>query len=123
MAEICRLAGLPNVCLTYLNRQEVQEAIGNHHLKEIKEEMGPLSKLANIPNTDTRAMQGYMKQKSLKNSRMEFLWETNMNDTRMNMKGKYQKDKYEYPHCFEGSQPGGSLETSEHLMSCSIYAD
>ena len=124
VAEICRLAGLPNVCLTYLNRQEVQEAIINHHLKEIKEEMVPLSKLAKIRNTDTRAMQGYMKQKSLENSRMEFLWETNMIDTRMNMKGKYHKDKYECPHCFEGSQPGGgSLETSEHLLSCSMYAD
>ena len=65
-----------------------------------------------------------MKQKSLENSRMEFLWETNMIDTRMNMKGKYQKDNNECPHCFEGSLPvGGSLETSEHLLSCSMYAD
>ena len=39
------------------------------------------------------------------------------------MKGKYEKDKYECPHCPEGSQPGGSLETSEHLMECSVYAD
>ena len=86
--------------------------------------MVPLSKLAKIRNTDTRTMQGYMKQKSLENSRMEFLWETNMIDTRMNMKGKYHKDKYECLHCFEGSQPGGgSSETSEHLLSCSMYAD
>ena len=46
-----------------------------------------------------------------------------MIETWMNMKGKYQKDKYECPHCVEGSQPGGSLETSDHLMSCSMYAD
>ena len=40
------------------------------------------------------------------------------------MKGKYRKDEYECPHCFEGSQPGGSsLETSDHLMVCSAYSD
>ena len=80
--------------------------------------MEPLSKLRYIRNTDTRRMQEYMKQKSLENSRIEFVWETNMIDTRMNMKGRYQKDKYQCPHCQEGS-----LETSEHLMICRMYAD
>ena len=47
-----------------------------------------------------------------------------MLDTRMNMKGKYERDKYECPHCYEGSQPGGSsLETFDHLMVCSAYLD
>ena len=39
------------------------------------------------------------------------------------MKGRYEKDKYECPHCYEGSQPGASLETSDHLMVCSAYWD
>ena len=90
---------------------------------EIKKEMEPLKKLDKIKMTDTRKMQNYMMQKSLENSRTEFKWETNMIDTRMNMKGKYEKDKYQCPHCFEGSQPGGRLETSDHLLSCSAYAD
>ena len=64
-----------------------------------------------------------MKQKSLSSSRIEFLWQTNMIDTRMNMKGKYKKDKYQCPHCYEGIQPGGSLETSDHLMVCGAYRD
>ena len=68
-------------------------------------------------------MQVYMKQKSLEDSRLEFLWETNMLETRCNMKGKYQKDKYQRPHCWEGCQPGGSLETSSHLLVCTAYAD
>ena len=46
-----------------------------------------------------------------------------MIDTRCNMKGKYKKDQYQCPQCFEGSQPGGSLETSDHLMVCAAYAD
>ena len=67
-------------------------------------------------------MQEYMKQKSLENSRLEFIWETNMIDTRMNMKGRYKKNQYECPHCHEGRQ-SGVLETSEHLLVCSSYAD
>ena len=95
----------------------------NHHLIEIRKEMEPLSKMENIKKTDTRKMQQYMKQKSLENSRLEFLWETDMIETRCNMKGMYKKDKYECPHCWEGSQPGGSLETSSHLLICTAYAD
>ena len=36
-------------------------------------------------------MQEYMKQKSLENSRLEFLLETNMIETRMNMKGNIRR--------------------------------
>ena len=121
--EICQLAGLSNVCHQFLGRKEVEEAMVNHHLKEIRKEMEPLSKMTKIKVTDTRQMQPYMKQKSLQNSRTEFLWETNMLDTRMNMKGKYKKDEYQCPHCLEGRQPGGSLETSDHLLVCSAYTD
>ena len=71
-----------------------------------------------IKNKDIRYMQEYMQQKSLKNSRTEFLWETHMMDTRCNMKGKYEKGKYQCPHCTEGS-----LETSGHLLVCPAYAD
>jgi hypothetical protein len=65
-----------------IGRKEVEEAMINHHLKEIKEEMEPLSKLEEIKKTDARKMQDYMSQKSLENSRIEFLWETNMLETR-----------------------------------------
>ena len=137
MAEICLRAGLPNVCKQYVKREAVVAAMESHHLMEIKKEMEPLKKLAKIKLMDTRRMQSYMKQKSLENSRTEFKWETNMIDTRINMKGKYEKDKYECPHCFVGShpggrtitsdhlssQPGGRLETSDHLLVCSAYAD
>ena len=60
--------------------------------------MKPLRKIEEIKKTDTRKMQVYMKQKSLLNSRLEFLWETNMIETRCNMKGKYPKDEYQCPH-------------------------
>ena len=123
VAHICLLAGLPNACLQYIPREEVVAAIQFHHMKCVKEEMEPLKKMAKLKMEDTRHIQKYMKQKSLANSRMEFKWLTHMIDTRINMKGKYEKDKYECPHCYEGSQPGGSLENSDHLMVCQAYQD
>ena len=102
--EICQLAGLPDACIHPLGRKEIEEAVVLHHLKEIREEMKPLSKMDKIRNQDTRQMQSYMKQKSLENSRLEFIWETNMIDTRCNMKGKYKKDQYQCPHCWAASQ-------------------
>ena len=94
-----------------------------HHMKEVKEEMEPLSKMAVLKLKDSRKMQPYMRQKSLANSRMEFVWQTNMIDTRMNMKGRYPKDEYQCPHCPEGRQAGGCLETSDHLLVCGAYRD
>ena len=110
VAEICQRVGLPNLCETDVNREKMEEAVVNHHLLEIKKEMEPLSKLSKIRNQYTRVMQSYMKEKSLENSRMEFIWETNMIDTRMNMKGRYGKDKYQCPHRIEGSQPGETFK-------------
>jgi hypothetical protein len=106
------------VVTAYLYRSALLAA---SHLMEIKKEMEPLKKLVKIKLKDTRRMQKYMVQKSLENRRTEFKWETNMIDTRMNMKGKYEKDKYQCPHCVEGTQPGGSLEISDHLMICTAY--
>ena len=92
-------------------------------MKEVKEQMEPLTKMELLKRQDTRKMKPYMKQKSLDNSRIEFKWQTHMIDTRMNMKGRYTKDKYECPHCPEGRQPGGCLETSDHLLVCRAYQD
>ena len=64
--------------------------------------MEPLSKMSVLKLRDTRRMQPYMNQKSIANSRLEFLWQTHMIETRMNMKGKYPKDKYQCPHCPDG---------------------
>ena len=46
-----------------------------------------------------------------------------MIDTRTTMKARYEKDKYNCPHCREGREEG-ALETPEHLLStCGAYSD
>ena len=48
VVEICLQTGLQNACLQYVGRKEVEEAMINHHLVEIREEMKPLSKTEEI---------------------------------------------------------------------------
>ena len=64
-----------------------------------------------------------MFEKSLEQSRLEFIWQTQMLDTRTTMKGKYQKNNYTCPHCVEGREQG-VLESPVHLLEdCSAYSD
>ena len=92
-------------------------------MKCAKEKMEPLEKCRVIRNEDCRFVKSYMFEKSLEQSRLEFLWQTQMIDTRTTMKGKYQKNKYSCPHCVEGREQG-VLDTPVHLLEdCSAYSD
>ena len=73
-------------------------------------------------NEDCREMRKYMTHKSLEYAQIEFLWQTNMIDTHMPMKGKYPEGKYSCPHCREGRETG-VVESPAHLMVCMAYAD
>ena len=119
--ELCNGMGLADATKKYLTRLETKEALEFHHLQVLKQEMEGKSKCDNIRNIDLRKMQEFMKEKSLENSRLEVLWLTNMVDTRMTMKGKYE-EPYTCPHCSDGLQTG-ALESPLHLMSCKAYED
>ena len=120
---ICKTVGFADVTKKYLNRQEVKEYIEYYDMKLAKNDMAPLEKCTAIRNRDFRSVQPYMYEKSLELSRLEFLWETRMIDTRTNMKGKYDKDKYSCPHCRQGREHG-VLESSDNFLSeCAAYAD
>ena len=73
-------------------------------------------------NKDFRKMQPYMLSKSLEHSKVEFLWQTDMLDTRTTMKAKYLKNQYSCPHCSEGRSVG-ILESSSYLLICRAYED
>ena len=120
---ICQAVGLKDVTTKYIPREKVKEYMMYYDMKCAKEKMEPLEKCSLIRNQDFRFVQPYMYEKSLEQSRLEFIWQTQMLDTRTTMKGKYQKDKYSCPHCMEGREQG-VLETPDHLLSgCSAYSD
>ena len=61
-----------------------------------------------------------MFEKSLEQSRLEFLWQTQMIDTRTTMKGKYKH--FSCLHCREGINEG-VLESPHHLIQCEAYRE
>ena len=85
--------------------------------------MEPLENCRLLRNEDCRTVKPYMYQKSLEQSRLEFIWQTQMLDSRTTMKNKYPKDQYSCPHCDKGRNQG-LLETPEHIFSsCIAYSD
>ena len=89
-------------------------------MKIAKEKMATLEKCHHIGNRDITVIQPYM---SLQQSRMEFLWDTMMIDTRTTLKSNYEKDKYSCPHCDEGREQGVLETPSLLLVSCSAYGE
>ena len=120
--EICCTLGLPDVTQHYLSRNQVVECIECYSMKIAKDEMVGKEKYRHILNQDFRKMQQYMHNKSLFYSRIEFLWQTDMIETRTTMKGKYPKNQYWCPHCVAGRSVG-ALETPRHLLQCDAYSD
>ena len=121
--EICLKVGLPDACKQYINRKEACEAITFHNMKVVKEEMEAKApkKLKQMRNLDCSKQQAFMKQASLQDSRLEFLWLSNMLDTRTTMGNKYSKKSC--PHCREGLEYGVE-ESPLHLVEhCDAYAD
>ena len=117
---ICETVGLPNACEEYLNGKEVKEAMLHHHMKHLKLEMEKLSKLDRISCKDIRFMQGYMKQRSLEDARLEFRWRTGMLDCRAWMPAKYGGEKA-CPYCRAGKEDGEE-ESGIHWMTCDAFS-
>jgi hypothetical protein len=92
-----------------------------HNLKVVKKEMASYREMKKIKYSDYRNMAPYILEKSLAESRLQFLWLTDMQNTRATMPNKYGKVKY-CPHCDVGKVLGVP-ETPEHLMQCEAYID
>ena len=88
-------------------------------MKVAKEEMGEKQKCRYLKQKDFRKPHDYMHQKSLADSRLQFLWQTDIIETRAMMKAKYQ---YSCPHCSEGRSVD-PVKSHSHLLLCSAYLD
>ena len=91
------------------------------NIKIIKKEMEPYKKLDKVKYGDFRQMAPYMLEKSLEDSRLEFLWLTDMLDSRMTMSKKYSSPYC--PHCAAGQVLGAVESSPEHWMSCEAYRE
>ena len=122
--EICNKLGLPDITKKDIHRVEVSEAMKYHHLKVVKEEMKPYTKLEKLVNKDCTKMEDYMREKSLKDARLEFKWQTGVIESRVTMKAIYKNSRFPVccPHCPEGRSVGVP-ESPAHWLECSGYRD
>jgi hypothetical protein len=118
--EICEKAGLPDACVRYIPREEIQKAMMVSNAWEIKEQMQGLTKLENIMKEDLRFCQDYIKSKYLEDARLDFRLRTGMLDNRANMGRRYSGKTC--PHC-EADREDGAIESSQHWLTCEAYAE
>ena len=76
--DLCKRLGFPVVTQKYIPREDIKSAVIYNNVKTVKEEIAPIKKLSLIMYRDCREMAGYMKDKSLEYSRLEFLLLTDM---------------------------------------------
>ena len=87
--EICLRVGLQDITIENIHRKEAQDALEFYFMKTAKEKMVGKEKYRHIINLDCRKMQPYMLRISLQLSRMKYLWNTEILDTRTTMKARY----------------------------------
>ena len=85
--QICREIGVENVNEKVVSRQELKTAVEWHNIKEAKEDMEKLKKMAGVRNQDFRKPQEYMKERSVEKARQAFRVRSKMiKSVKMNFK-------------------------------------
>ena len=80
--DLCKRLGFPVVTQKYIPREDIKSAVIYNNVKTVKDKMALMKKLSLIKYSDCREMADYMKEKSLEDSRLEFLWLTDRLDSR-----------------------------------------
>ena len=65
VAEICREIVIPDINNHSVSKEEIKDAIWNHHQQDMKNELGNSKKLMDIKDEDFSEVQEYFKNKSV----------------------------------------------------------
>ena len=115
--QICREIGVENVNEKVVSRQELKTAVEWHNIKEAKEDMEKLKKLAGVRNQDFRKPQEYMKERSVEKARQAFRVRSKMiKSVKMNFKNLHKND-------LKCVKCGEEDETQEHVLVCKEWKD
>ena len=117
--------GFPDICKEEVEKEEIKEAIFDHHYKYLKEEVAAYEKLNCIKNEDLRTAQPYMKENCLEYCRMAFRLRTRQFVCRANMSKMYCGVLWCH-NCSQSADQGpdggpAPVETQQHLEICKAF--
>ena len=120
--RICNEIGLPDVCQEDVTKDEIKEAILNHHHADLKREMRGKEKCMELMMVDLRTPQSYLASTCLAEARMGARVQVRMIKCPGNMPGLYRR-RMECETCEPwrevGEQP--PISSQDHLRTCRAY--
>ena len=72
VTEICREIDISDVNEVVVSKEEIKDAIWNHHQSDIQMELNNSKKLNDVKDEDFSKVQAYFENKSVENTRMAF---------------------------------------------------
>ena len=120
--EISKALRIPDVCREEVTKEEIKEAILNHHHAALKREMEGKEKCGDLLKVDLRQPQPYLASSCLAEARMGARVQLRMVRCPGNMPGLY-RGRMECESCgpWRGVGEEAPVCTQEHLRSCRAY--
>ena len=120
VSQICREIDIPDVNNVCVTKEEIKNAIWNHHYLDIKKELADSKKLMDIKEENFSEVQDYFKEKSVGNTRMAFKVRTKMvSEIPANFKNKFKKKGDDGLICSYCKQ--GKIMTQSHCLECPAW--
>ena len=125
--EICESINIPDINLSHVRKEKIDEHIFFHHYKDMKEMMSNSKKMDKIKHEDFRKEQEYMNSKSIESSRTQLRLRLEMVETfRDNYRSKYrtldrgEEDRDPGLLC---SHCGQCRDTQSHCIVCPAWEE
>ena len=117
VSGICLEIGIPDVNKVVVTKEDIREAIWNHHYRDMKIELEKSKKLGDIKHEDFSEVQNYFKVKSVETTRMAFKVRAKMiSEIPENFKNKYKEEGLKCVYCNQGE-----ISSQSHCMVCPAW--
>ena len=116
--EICMELGIPDANNNYMSDTDIKKAVLEHHDRQVVVEVSNSKKMMEHKHDNFKEVQGYMKQKSVENSRMAFRIRCEMvKEVKGNFKDKHRRKGGEQALRCEDCD-GDHVQTQAHCLVC-----
>ena len=122
--KICKTLGMEDVSHTEITKDEINDALEIHHMKNLREEMGDKIKYSEMNNIDTRKPQTFMKEMNLEECCVAMRIKCLMIDCAGNMRARYRgRETCLKCRLRPGVEGPNMRETQQHLEVCEGYVN